>query len=254
MRGYIKLLLYILFLAGFSSFGYLTHHKYKEVIGASEVVPGTDRPLPKSEKNLKMEAKAIDDEEVKNESPFTQDYSSMMGYGVGLFICIIGLSLLVARDVAGYFGNRASRMVYNDAGEDMAIKNADYEKADAAWRNGEYIQAIQLLREYLKKNPREVHAALRIAEIYEKDMGNHLAAALEYEEVLKQKKLNRERWGWTAIKLANIYSGKLNNSNKALELLHRIVNEYGGTKAAEKAQKRLDQVEGIEDAEAAEPS
>ena len=34
------------------------------------------------------------------------------------------------------------------------------------------------MREYLKKNPREQHAALRIAEIYEKDLQNNLAAAL----------------------------------------------------------------------------
>ena len=56
------------------------------------------------------------------------------------------------------------------------------------------------MREYLLKNPREQHVSLRIAEIYEKDLANPLAAALEYEEVLKQK-LPAERWGWAAIHL-----------------------------------------------------
>ena len=60
------------------------------------------------------------------------------------------------------------------------------------------------MRDYYNKNPREVHVALRIAEIYEKDLNNHLAAALEYEEVLK-KKLPAERWGWAAIHLVNLY-------------------------------------------------
>ncbi len=94
-----------------------------------------------------------------------------------------------------------------------------------------------MLRDYLKKNPRELHAALRIAEIYEKDLKNYLAAALEYEEVLKHK-LPPERWGWAAIHLCNLYS-KLNHQDKTLNLLHRIVNEYPKTAAAKKARTRL---------------
>ena len=93
-------------------------------------------------------------------------------------------------------------------------------------------------REYLKKNPREQHVALRIAEIYEKDLLNPLAAALEYEEVLKHK-LAPERWGWAAIHLCNLYS-KLNHQDKVIALLRRIDAEYGNTAAAEKARKRLE--------------
>jgi len=80
--------------------------------------------------------------------------------------------------------------------------------------------------------------ALRIDEIYEKDLGNYLAAALEYEEILK-KKLSAERWGWAAIHLANLYSGKLKKSQQAVDLLQRIVAEYGQTAAAKKARERL---------------
>jgi hypothetical protein len=85
--------------------------------------------------------------------------------------------------------------------------------------------------------------ALRIAEIYEKDLGNYLAAALEYEEIIK-KKLSPERWGWAAIHLANLYSGKLKKSQEAVDLLQRIVAEYGQTGAAKKARERLT-AEGI---------
>lgn len=53
----------------------------------------------------------------------------------------------------------------------------------------------------------EQYAAIRIAEIYEKDLHNYVAASLELEEVLS-KRLSREKWGWTAIHLANLYSGK----------------------------------------------
>ena len=101
-------------------------------------------------------------------------------------------------------------------------------------------QPVAALREYLKANPREQHVALRIAEIYEKDLNNPLAAALEYEEVL-QKKLQPERWAWAAIHLCNLY-GRLNLHQKSVPLLQRIVSEYGNTAAAEKARKRLEEL------------
>jgi hypothetical protein len=66
-----------------------------------------------------------------------------------------------------------------------------------------------------------------------------LAAALEYEEVLKQK-LPAEQWGWTAIHLCNLYSSKLNQPDKAIALLRRIDSDFGATSAAEKARQHLD--------------
>jgi TolA-binding protein len=164
-----------------------------------------------------------------------------MGLWTALFVVsLVGLGLLIANDVSHYLGSRALKVLYNDEGE--GLKNPDYEQAEQVWANGQHLEAISLMREYLKKNPREQHAALRIAEIYEKDLGNFLAAALEYEEVLKHK-LTPERWGWAAIHLCNLYF-KLNHQQKAFELLRRIVNEYPTTAAAEKARKRLEQVDG----------
>ena len=75
-----------------------------------------------------------------------------------------------------------------------------------------------------------------------KDLENFLAAALEYEEVLRQK-LPVERWGWAAIHLCNLYTSKLNQTDKAIALLQRIVTDYGETAAAEKARRRLSQLE-----------
>ena len=109
------------------------------------------------------------------------------------------------------------------------------------------------MREYLKKHPREQFVALRIAEIYEKDLGNPLAAALEYEEILR-KKLPPDRWGWAAVHLANLYSGKLDKIEQATALLHRIVDEYGQTPAAKKARERLGLPELIADEMAPQPA
>ena len=172
-------------------------------------------------------------------APAKTDYH-LGGWGAGMVLSLVGLGLIVAHDISGLVGGRALKVIYNDEGEGMA--NPDYEKAEEKWANGNFLEAIQLMRDYLKQNPREQHVALRIAEIYEKDLQNFLAAALEYEEVLKQK-LPPERWGWAAIHLCNLYTSKLNQSDKAIALLQRIVADYGATGAAEKARKRLAQLE-----------
>ena len=160
----------------------------------------------------------------------------MMTYGVAGFFALIGLSVLIGHDVSRYFANRFEDFVYND--DLKGVHSPDYEQAEEAWKRGDHLDAIQLMRDFYKKNPREAHVALRIAEIYESNLGNYLAAALEYEDVL-QKRLAPERWGWAAIHLANLYSGKLNNTEDATRLLHRIVDEYGQTAAAKKARERL---------------
>ncbi|MEY2409041.1 MAG: hypothetical protein QOF48_1711 [Verrucomicrobiota bacterium] len=166
----------------------------------------------------------------------------MMGFGVAGFFALVGLSVLVGYDVSRFFANRFEELVFND--DLKGVRDPDYEEAEEEWKRGNHLEAIQLMRDFYKRNPREAHVALRIAEIYENNLGNYLAAALEYEEVLK-KRLPPERWGWAAVHLANLYSGKLNKTDAATKLLHRIVNEYGQTAAAKKARERLGIAEPI---------
>ncbi len=156
---------------------------------------------------------------------------------LGLFILsLAGLGALAAWDFTQYLASRAEREM---TAEDFLLpKSAEYEAAEAEWTKGNHLDAINLMREYLRKNPVEQHVAIRIAEIYEKDLNNYLASVLELEEVLKHK-LPREKWGWTAIHLSNLYSGKLNQTAKALGVLNRIVHEFPDTAAAKKARQRL---------------
>jgi TolA-binding protein len=186
---------------------------------------------------------------------FTQRKSSkrmgrLMAYGVAGFFVFVGLAVLIAHDVSRYVANRVDDFIFND--DLKGVKDPEYEEAEKVWAKGEYLEAIRMLRDYLNRHPREQYVSLRIAEIYEDNLGNHLAAALEYEEIL-QKRLPHERWGWAAIHLANIYSGKLNRGEEAEKLLHRIVNEYGETAAAKKARERLGIPQPVEDVPVAAP-
>jgi TolA-binding protein len=164
---------------------------------------------------------------------------SMIGYLIALIVAAICLGVMVAYDATQYFSGQAVDFLFEGKAE--AERDPEYEKAEQVWANGKHLEAIQLMRDYLKTHPREQYVALRIAEIYEKDLHNYLAAALENEEVLKQK-LTPDRWGWTAIHLCNLYS-KLGQQDKTRALLQRIVTEYPQTAAAKKARSRLGLVE-----------
>ena len=167
-------------------------------------------------------------------------YGKVMSYLGALIVSLIFLGLLIARDVTEYIGSSTLEFLFNDDGK--GIYDPEYDLAEREWGKGNRIEAIQMMRDYYKKHPREVYVGLRIAEIYEKDFQNYLAAALEYEEVLKHK-LPDERWGWAAVHLCNLYS-KLGKTNPTIALLRRIVTEYGETKAADKARKRLAMYDG----------
>lgn len=161
----------------------------------------------------------------------------------------VGLGLLVAYDFTHAVGGKAADYLFDNVADGQ--RDPEYEKAEQVWADGNHLQAIQMLRDYYKRNPRQVHAALRIAEIYEKDLRNHLAAALEYEEVLK-KKLPDNRWAWAAIHLCNLYS-RLGQQDKTLALLRRVADEYPRTAAARKAREKLGLPEP-EDLDAPQPS
>jgi len=187
----------------------------------------------------------IAEDSTTRENPIDAAYTRMMMSGSVLFLAFCGLALLVARDIGSLIGGRAGALYYDEDEASDASRNALYEQADHACNAGDYLEGIRLLRLYVEQNPREQHAALRIAEIYEKDLANYLAAALELEEILKLR-LRPDRWGWTAIRLCNLYTGKLKQTDKGIALLKRLVEEYPATQAAEKARKRLAMLEEAE--------
>jgi TolA-binding protein len=181
------------------------------------------------------------------------DSSNAFAWMGGFVASLLALGLLGAWTVAQWFAGRAHSAVF--ATDAPPTNDPEYDAAEAEWTNGNYLPAIEMMREYLKRFPSEQFVAIRIAEIYEKDLNNYPAAALELEEVLN-KKIGREKWGWTAIHLANIYSGRLGQPDKALEVLRRIVKEAPNTAAAKKAWERLGPdpaAEGAANAEAETP-
>lgn len=163
---------------------------------------------------------------------------SRLATWIGAFVVgLVGIAGLVGWDLTQWFATRTNRALGIEV-DTPGVKAPEYDAAEQEWAKGNHLDAISMMREYLAENPSEQYVALRIAEIYEKDLGNYLAAALEYEEVLNQK-LPREKWGWTALRLSNLYSGRLNQQDKAMATLERVMRDYPETAAAKKARERL---------------
>lgn len=163
-------------------------------------------------------------------------WSRLLFWGFLGLISVAGLGALVAYDLTQYAGNRATESLFDHDGE--GIPESIDDQVEAAYGEGDFLGAIRLLREYLAEHPKAVEAQIRIAELYEKDLNNPLAAALEYEEVLKRS-LRPEKRGWTCIHLVNLYN-RMQKPDQAVEWLQRIVKECPGTPAAAKAQERLE--------------
>jgi tetratricopeptide (TPR) repeat protein len=236
MNRWIKVSLYVVLVALGLGFGVAAKRHYNRFMRDQEAGLRGERVESQAAKPLAAES-------------VNTDFSRLLVLGGAFMLAVVGFSLLFAHDVSQYLGGSATKALYNDEGE--GIKNPEWELAEEEWAKGNHLEAVRLMREYLQKNPREQWAALRIAEIYEKDLSNYLAAALEYEEVLKHK-LPAERWAWAAIHLANLYSGKLEKPDLAVAWLRRIVKDYGRTAAAKKARDRLGMVDVLDEAEASD--
>jgi tetratricopeptide (TPR) repeat protein len=166
----------------------------------------------------------------------------MVAFLVSLLVALVTVGLVCVLQLKRTFKIRAERWMLQATEPVEPV--AELQEAERARAAGEPLEAIRLLRDYLQAHPYELHAMARIAEIYRYDLRNDLAAALEYEELLKHP-LPADRWSWAALHLAKLY-GRLNELDKSIALLERIDAEYSHTTAGRRAKKALDRVRNPE--------
>lgn len=163
-------------------------------------------------------------------------YVHLLGYSLGFAVAMLGLGYLAAQDFGHLLNFRLGKEVSYVS--DRSARKAAYERAETAILKGQHPEAIRLLQGILKKQPDHTHSLLRVAEVYDKELQDYANAALHYEKLLALE-LPAEQWGWLAIRLANIYSGKLKQPEAALKLIRRIATDHPQTQAGGKALKRL---------------
>lgn len=161
----------------------------------------------------------------------------MMVYLVLFFLGVIVLGLMCASGVRKFFSGVAEHWTLQGAAAGGPAP--ELEEAQRLRASGRPLDAIGVLREFLQTHPYELHAMARIAEIYRYDLKNDLAAALEYEELLKHK-LPDDQWSWAALHLAKLY-GRRHELDKSLALLERLDTKYAHTIAGRRAKKALEQ-------------
>ena len=167
-------------------------------------------------------------------------YMHILAHTVGFGVALVVIGLVAAHD----FGHLLKFKLGKEVSyvNDRAARNAAYEHAEDVVLKGQTGEAIGLLKESVRQHPTHIHSILRIAELYDKELNDFKNAAQYYEELLKQK-LPAEQWGWVAIRLANIYSGKLGRPDAAITLIKRLVATHPQTQAAAKARRRLAQID-----------
>lgn len=223
MKPAFKVALYALTIALTIVFGVLTVRHWPKARAAE---PVAEEVTPEQEKVATQSGTAA----------LNPGYARFITFGLLTLVSLAGAGLLAGRDLSAYFADKALKTLYHDEG--LELEHVEYEEAEKLWADGKYLEAIQSLRDYLKAHPRSLHAQIRIAEIYEKDLNNPLAAALEYEEVLAHK-FDPAVWGRTAIHLVNLYN-RLEKGEQAVALLQQILVTAPDTPAAAKARERLE--------------
>ena len=169
----------------------------------------------------------------------TPDASRALALFAVYLITGIALALVVAWDVSHFFGWQAERLFLG--GGSVASFTPVLWKAERLRKQTEPLEAIRALRDYLTAHPRQWRIAVRIAEIYQHDLANPLAAALEYEEILRRR-LPRPARAWLMVRLAACYL-LLRRTDESAEMFRRVMAEFPRTPAAGKAMRRLARME-----------
>src|SRR6185437_12716104 len=88
----------------------------------------------------------------KKAAPVRTDYHLGV-WGAGLVLSLVGQGLMVAHHDSDYFGGRTLKVMYNEEGGGIARPN--YKNAKHEWARGNFLEANELFRDYLKEIPRE---------------------------------------------------------------------------------------------------
>jgi hypothetical protein len=146
---------------------------------------------------------------------------------------------IVAWDVSRLFGWQAGSLFFG-GGRVAAITPAWW-KAERLCKAGQPLEAVRTLRDYLATHPRQWRVAVRIAEIYERELQQPLPAALEYESLLKLRLTPQVR-AELLLRLAACHLLR-RQSDESAAVLQQVISEFPKTAAAQKAVRRLNRLE-----------
>ena len=177
---------------------------------------------------------------VRQNKKVSKHYVRLLGNGIAFAVLLVITGFGFAHqlgDVLRFdFGKKVSYV------EEVSDDRELYEKGEYLLMKGKHIDGIEVLRKVLEMDPNHFEAQLSIAETYDKKLENYQVAAEEYEATLKHE-FSPERWSWVSVRLSNIYSGKLGDTNSAIRHMRILVDKHPNTGGAMKVAKRLAMVD-----------
>lgn len=177
---------------------------------------------------------------VRQNKQVSKHYVRLLGNGIAFAVLLVITGFGFAHQIGDVlrfdFGKKIQYV--DEVTDDREL----YEKGEYLLMKGKHLEGIELLRKVLEMDPNHFEAQISIAETYDKKLENYQVAAEEYEAALKHE-FHPERWSWIVVRLCNIYSGKLGDTNSAIRHMRILVDKHPNTGGAMKVAKRLAMVD-----------
>lgn len=104
---------------------------------------------------------------------------------------------------------------------------------------GRLDEALASFEAIIAEQPTAIDPRLRAAELYDRDKKNYARAASLFREVQRMDTIGTGQFVYVTNRLADLYSGPLNQPGKALVELRRLIERCPGTAAADHARTAL---------------
>lgn len=253
----LRLLIVLLLFGSTGWFGYATYRDYSMLM-----MDAVETDEPESKKKAAAETRAqkavtgqddteeesglsipgaLDEEEellrgIRQNRNVNRHYVRVIGNGIAFAVLFVITGFGFAHHAGDFLRFDLGQKI--DTVEEVSDDRELFEKAEYMVLKGKHLDAIELLRRVLELDPNHFEAQLRIAEIYDKNLENYQVAIGEYEAAIKHE-FDPERWSWAAVRLCNLYSGKMGDTNRAIRLMRELADKHPHSGGAAKVQKRL---------------
>ncbi len=173
-------------------------------------------------------------------SRMAADYTSRLGAVAGVLLAMLGLMVGVAFNLPAlkHAGNRVLTAIGRAVvGTRSMVVRKTYDQADAAMKREDYDAAAALYYRAIEKEPGDVEARRRLAEVFLK-RGQPTSAASVLQEILDLSEDEQERCT-VMFRLGEVLQDVLHEPEEAEGLYERIIRDYPAGEYAGYARARL---------------
>lgn len=160
------------------------------------------------------------------------------------------LALMWAGEIGGWVGRKAGAMY--DGGDLEVEKQAFLSRVDGHRTAGEYQEALALAQKESEENPNDYDCRMLIATIHAEDLKDLRSAAAVVRTLVDREGLKRKQVTYALNSLADWQLQVDRDPDAARMTLHKIIQRFPETRAAQSAESRMAHLPTREDLAAAD--